>query len=378
MKRRFACTFQVRVFNRSCFFGKEILPCFGIGEVSTDPAYRGKGLARHVMNDSLDRIDCGPATVSSLSAAEGVERFYASFGYVAFPMRYTALKVPLTPSPAAPAASLPTHAAEGESAVARRIRSLASSFGAAAATVASAVGVGSAAAPAPPAASPEYQVTLQGTELRLRPVPVAEYVFELSTVYDHYNSGLWGTVARSHAYWREYVPFKLPHGLWGAFAANPAAAPAGGAGTGAPFTSLVGYVGVVEKRGKAKLAEYGAAKGWEGDAGLFSTLLQVACLNNPAVSALGCVSEGSSVPSVPVITPMAPLTRLPELGAVADEKLTDDSWMYRIRPGLEVEPKQTAARGKRKPRGLQPWQVLAGLQGAAAKDLHVMWFTDAF
>lgn len=61
--------------------GKEIVPMAGIGEVCTDPAYRGKGLAKKVMNDALAYLDRYPgAWISALDSAEGLEKYYGSFG----------------------------------------------------------------------------------------------------------------------------------------------------------------------------------------------------------------------------------------------------------------------------------------------------------
>ena len=373
------------------------MPCYGIGEVSTDPAYRGQGLARTCMDDALARIDAGPAKLSSLSAAAGVEKFYASFGYVAFPIRYTKLSIPLAASPAAPLAAFSAVGSpeSGESAMARRIRMLAGSVSAAASSLssaaASALGVGSAVPlaapgaasgslstpPSPPQA--QYQLELSNTPLQIRKIDISAYAFELSMLYDAYNVGLVGPIARSHAYWRQYVPHALKAGLWGAFAANPDAAANKDSGE-APFTTLVAYVGVAEKRGTVKVAEYVAAKAWRTNATLFRVLTQIACVENPAVLALGSAGDAGTAAtlSVSVEVPMAPLTRLEGFTATPDEKLTDDSWMYRVRPGLETEPAATPGQGQRRPRGLQPWDVLRTVQHAAAANLHVMWFTDGF
>lgn len=377
------------MFNRSSFFGKEILPCYGIGEVSTDPAYRGQGLARTCMDDALARIDAGPAKISSLSAAAGVEKFYASFGYVAFPIRYTKMNFALTASPAAPlgAAFAAQEPEASESPMARRIRMLAGSMSAAASSLSSAAASALGATSAPPApvttppapaASGQYQVQLNGTNLQIRKVDVTAYAFELSMLYDAYNVGFVGPIARSHAYWRQFVPHKLKGGFWGAFEANPSAATQPDS-TSPPFTTLVAYVGVAEKRGTVKVAEYAASKQWQSNAQLFQTLTQIACLENPAVAALASSGSGSG-PSVTAVVPMAPLTRLEGVSAEADEKLTDDSWMYRIRPDLETPPPVSAASagGKRRPRGLQPWAVHEEVRKAAAANQHVMWFTDAF
>ena len=385
---------QVRVFNRSAFFGKEILPCYGIGEVSTDPAYRGQGLARTCMDDALARIDAGPAKVSSLSAAAGVEKFYASFGYVAFPIRYTKMVFPLTPSPAAPLGASSAAAAPeaNESPMARRIRMLAGSMSAAASSLssaaASALGTASPAVPATPVAAAsapggngttsQYQLQLNGSSLQIRKVDISAYAFELSMLYDAYNVGFVGPIARSHAYWRQFVPHKMKGGFWGAFEANPSACAEAGTEQ-PPFTTLVAYVGVAEKRGTVKVAEYAATKQWQGSAALFKTLTQIACVENPAVAALAAAGSDTGTPSVTAVVPMAPLTRLEGLTVEADEKLTDDSWMYRIRPGMEVAPAvASGGSGKRRPRGLQPGAVHEQVRQAAAANQHVMWFTDAF
>ncbi len=343
------------------------------------------------MDDALARIDAGPAKVSSLSAAAGVEKFYASFGYVAFPIRYTTMSFPLTPSPAAPLGS----AASGkqpeanESAMARRIRMLAGSVSAAASSLSNAAAstlgasstpsaAGTSATAAPAGGENQYQLQLNGTDLQIRKVDISAYAFELSMLYDAYNVGFVGPIARSHAYWRQFVPHKLKGGFWGAFEANPSASSEPGSSEAAPFTTLVGYVGVAEKRGTVKVAEYAASKQWQSNAQLFRVLTQIACLENPAVAALSSGS-GAGPASVTAVVPMAPLTRLEGVSAQADEKLTDDSWMYRIRPGMEVAPAASPAGGKqRRPRGLQPWQVHEEVRKAAAANQHVMWFTDAF
>lgn len=71
------------MFARSIRLGQEIVPAGGIGEVCTDPAFRGKGLAKRVMNDALDYIDnVQKAWISVLDSADGLEQYYGSFGYV--------------------------------------------------------------------------------------------------------------------------------------------------------------------------------------------------------------------------------------------------------------------------------------------------------
>lgn len=349
---------QVRVFHRAVHMGKEIVPVGGIGEVATDPAYRGRGLARALMNDGCEYMDhSGNVTyaLSSLSAAEGVEKFYGSYGYKPVRIRYTKLSVPMSVEPALPAspsAALPSGQAGAEGPVAQRIRAVGRAMAPSVSESAHGARVYRVAMrPSGADGSPEV-------DLRISKIDIPACVFELGTLYGQYAENFHGILARSQATWNQYVPHVLKEGIWGAWAHS------------ATGPQLVAYIGIAEKRGTVKLAEYGAAPAWQDHADLFNTLLRVAVNNHT-----GAVAAADGKSMVEVVAPMAPLTLLAGMSATADESLTDNAWMYRIVPGQEHAPVTPPAKPLKR---LAPWQYLPALRTAAEQDKHVIWFTDAF
>jgi predicted N-acetyltransferase YhbS len=71
-----ACGFEL-------VFGSARVPCGGIGNVSTDPAYRKRGLARRLLDDAHGLMRARGLPVSVLTT--GIQDFYRPMGYEVWP-----------------------------------------------------------------------------------------------------------------------------------------------------------------------------------------------------------------------------------------------------------------------------------------------------
>eukprot|EP01138_Halocafeteria_seosinensis_P005737 gb/GECG01005865.1/.p1 GENE.gb/GECG01005865.1/~~gb/GECG01005865.1/.p1 ORF type:complete len:428 (+),score=44.58 gb/GECG01005865.1/:1-1284(+) len=370
MDGRLAST--VRVFARSMRFGQDIVPVGGIGEVCTDPAFRGKGLAKRVMNDALDYIDnVQKAWVSVLDSADGLEQYYGSFGYRSVPLYYSMLRIPVSgtgmaqPVSSSMASSSGTRSDRTSSPqVEKTNRRLAhlwrSVMGGSDGSDASANSSAAQTAPGSES-STVYEATakeLGDQKVVIRKVDISEHVFDLSTLYDAYSEGFYGVLMRSHAYWREFVSYKLgENGIWAAFAPNESD------GT----ESMIAYIAVTEKRGSIKIAEYGCKKSLQNSSNLFETLARVGVVNVKGIDKIACDQEGETVD---VECPKPVLARLNSLDLPVTTETTVGSWMYRLHPRVQE------AKVSRK--AVHPSEYINKLSEAAEDMRHVVWFTDKF
>lgn len=269
----------------------------------------------------------------------------------------------------------PARAIEATSRASRRIEQLSRSF---AAGVATSDGRASAtASPASMPSSPAYRIPVKGIsgDVIVRRIDIAAKTFDLSTIYDSYSQGLYGVLMRSHAYWREFVTTKLgTDGIWAAFAGTPTEA-----GGEAP---MIAYVAVVEKRGDIKVAEYGAVKDLCSNGALFDALVSIAVYHNSGVerqsnsSSTSETSGGNNNNNGVVIVecPIAVTHRLDDSTQLEENARTSDTaWMYRLRPSLAGQDDDAKRR-----RHLAPQAYIPTLREAVDKNLHAIWFTDAF
>ena len=81
----------VRVFIRKMFLHGEPVTVGGIGEVSTRPEYRRRGLATQLLKDSIRFMESGDIVMSSL---HGSQRIYSIEGWEKVPRYYA--KQPFT------------------------------------------------------------------------------------------------------------------------------------------------------------------------------------------------------------------------------------------------------------------------------------------
>lgn len=83
---------SVRVFDRTWEVGGAAVSVAGLGEVCTDPDFRGRGISRIMLVDAVQYCEwCTPAGVSALHAAAAVAPLYAQYGYRSAPIPYAAL-----------------------------------------------------------------------------------------------------------------------------------------------------------------------------------------------------------------------------------------------------------------------------------------------
>ncbi len=75
----------VQIFHREVSFARRWVVCGGIGNVGTDPSWRGRGAASALMQDALDQMRRRGYGISILFT--GIHGFYRRFGYRSLPMR---------------------------------------------------------------------------------------------------------------------------------------------------------------------------------------------------------------------------------------------------------------------------------------------------
>lgn len=210
--------------------------------------------------------------------------------------------------------------------------------------------------------TPVYEVHLKDsdgtTNLIIKKIDIDEHVFELDTIYDSYSDGLYGTIMRSHAYWRELVPYKLgENGIWAAFIENESG----------NSLSMIAYIAVTEKRGTIKIAEYGCRKHFEANNSLFETLARIGLNNIQGIQRLRIENERNSFS---LECPRPVLSRLGNLDLPIEKEKTVHSWMYRLHPEVGT------AKVSRK--AVHPRDYLIELKASADQDKHLVWFTDGF
>ena len=91
---------SVRVFDRVLDVNGRRVRCAGLGEVCTDPAYRGQGVTSVMLPDAMAYCESSSAHLSSLHAAPGVQSLYAKYGYLS-DMRVPYQRLAIAPPSAA-------------------------------------------------------------------------------------------------------------------------------------------------------------------------------------------------------------------------------------------------------------------------------------
>lgn len=87
---------SVRLFDRQLDVGGAAVPMAGLGEVCTDPDYRGRGISTMLLVDAVQMCETrSGAAVSLLHAAAAVAPLYRRFGYEPLSVPYGRLCVPL-------------------------------------------------------------------------------------------------------------------------------------------------------------------------------------------------------------------------------------------------------------------------------------------
>eukprot|EP00741_Cyanophora_paradoxa_P003914 tig00000737_g3808.t1 len=92
----------VRVFRRKCYLRGKVVDVGGIGEVSTDPSMRSKGLARAVLHDAIKYLAHKHVGLVSLHTGAAAP-FYAREGFRAVPRQFVMTRLAAAaPPPAHP------------------------------------------------------------------------------------------------------------------------------------------------------------------------------------------------------------------------------------------------------------------------------------
>lgn len=71
----------VRIFHRNVYFNGQVVPMGGIGEVSTKPEYRCKGLSTKLLTLAVKRMESVGIKVSMLGAAHEKIGYYSKLGW---------------------------------------------------------------------------------------------------------------------------------------------------------------------------------------------------------------------------------------------------------------------------------------------------------